>query len=97
MTGLSVFSTFKSVRILWIHTALLADELEDIYSASVDDKDTPVCFLDAHETLHPKTLNKKPDVDFRSSTSPAQSASAYPIRIGLSVWRSYFSVRSIVI
>jgi topoisomerase IA-like protein len=49
-----------------------------IYSASVDDNDTVVCFLLAQLTAPRPILKTYPPVDLRSSMSPAQSASEYP-------------------
>ena len=47
------------------------------YSASVEERATALCFLDVHEIgLGPRKLMYA-DVDVRSSTFPAQSASEY--------------------
>ncbi len=54
------------------------DELIAIYSASADDNDTVACFLLVQLTAHCPILMIYPVVDFLSSASPAQAASAYP-------------------
>jgi hypothetical protein len=53
--------------------------LKAMYSASVDDSETILCFRVVHDTVDPKTLKTYPVIDFRSSISFAQSASAYPM------------------
>ena len=49
-----------------------------MYSASAVDKATLVCFLLRQLTAPPPIVNRYPDVDFRSFTSPAQFESEYP-------------------
>uniref|UniRef100_A0A8R7TYB4 Uncharacterized protein n=1 Tax=Triticum urartu TaxID=4572 RepID=A0A8R7TYB4_TRIUA len=52
-----------------------------MYSASIEDCATKVCFLLFQEIAPPAKVNKQSDVDFLSSRSPCQSASVYPCSI----------------
>ena len=57
------------------HTASCAVLAKAIYSASAVDSATEDCFLLLQLTAPPLIWNRYPDVDLRSSRSPAQSAS----------------------
>ncbi|KAJ0601780.1 hypothetical protein HanIR_Chr03g0132591 [Helianthus annuus] len=48
----------------------------DLYSASVEDRETTLCFLLFHETNDPPRKMQKPVIDLRLSTHLAQSESA---------------------
>ena len=48
------------------------------YSASAVERATQVCFLLRQLIVAPLIMKRYADVDFRSLTSPAQSASEYP-------------------
>ena len=50
-----------------------------MYSDSVDDSDTRVCFFDFHEIAAPASVKTYPEVDFESLWSPAKSESQNPI------------------
>ena len=51
-----------------------------MYSASAVERATQLCFLLLQLTGPPPILNRYPDVDLRSSISPAQSASEKPVQ-----------------
>jgi len=50
-----------------------------IYSDSVEERETRVCFFDFHEIATRARVKTYPDVDFESLWSPAKSESQYPI------------------
>ena len=72
-----------SLRSFWrrcIHTASYAALSNAMYSASAVDNATHDCFFLLQLTTTPLNLNTLPEVDPRSSKSPAQSASEYPMK-----------------
>lgn len=76
--GASGVHMLKSSNNRVIHiTSSLAWHIE-IYSASVEDRATVVCFLLIQLTYALPNLNTNPLVDFRSFIFPPQSASAKP-------------------
>lgn len=54
----------------------------EIYSASVDDRATQVCFLDSHVITLFHNFNRFPVMDFPFILSPAKSALLYSVNIG---------------
>src|SRR5712671_7744107 len=63
------------------HTASFATCTPAMYSASVLESVTEVCFFELQLTAAPVRVKTKPDVDLRSFTSLAQSASTFPVRV----------------
>ena len=51
------------------------------YSASVEDLETVCCFQECQETKFGPRKRQYPDMEWRSSTSDAQSASQNPIKL----------------
>ena len=64
---------------LRIQRASFAASEHAIYSASVLDVATTLCLVDFQEIAPPYSRNTYPEVDFRESTSPAQSESVNPV------------------
>ncbi|PKU81507.1 hypothetical protein MA16_Dca007614 [Dendrobium catenatum] len=62
------------------HTISDVRAASERYSDSVDDRATVCCFLTVHETKVLPRKEQKPDVDFRETGSPAQSASENEVR-----------------
>src|SRR5437868_5570396 len=61
-------------------TASLPASDAAMYSASVVERATIVCFLAFQATTHSESRKTNPPVDFRSPRSPAQSESENPLR-----------------
>jgi len=75
----------KSFSSRLIHTPSLMASDNATYSASVGDYVTKVCFLLLHMIGDPRYLKTNPVLDFLSDVSPAQSASANPMSLLLSL------------
>ena len=73
--------TLKWFMNLFNHTASCAAPERATNSASIVDKAMHDCFLLLQEMAQLPRKKTKPDVDFLSSPSPAQSASVYPLRV----------------
>ena len=71
-----------SDNILLSQTASHAPFNAPRYSTSVDERATTCCFLLVHVTAPVPRLKTYPEVDFLSSTEPAQSESVYPHNLG---------------
>ena len=77
-TGFSRISVWRSLIRCFIQMASWVALARAIYSASAVESATHDCFLLLQLTAPPQIWYTYPDVDLRSSTSPAQSASEYP-------------------
>lgn len=58
--------------------ASLAASLRAVYSASVDERATVLCFRDSHDIAALANMKTDPVYDLRSRPQLPQSASAYP-------------------
>src|SRR5713226_3580597 len=76
----SVVSYLSSLSNRLSHTASFAACPPAMYSASVLDRATALCFLELQLVIPPPSIKTYPEVDFLSFLSLAQSASAYPFR-----------------
>jgi hypothetical protein len=70
-----------SASSLLIHRASLAASEQAIYSASVLEVATTLCFVDFHEIALLYSKKTYPEVDFQVSRSPAQSESENPVSL----------------
>ena len=62
---------------MWIQIASWAAHAAATYSASVDESETVVCFLDDQLIAAPDSIAVYPEIDFQSLGSLAQSALQY--------------------
>src|SRR5258707_15149867 len=76
----SVVFCLRSLSNHLSHTASFAACPPAMYSASVLDNATALCFLELQLVAPPPSVKAYLEVDFRSFLSLAQSASAYPFR-----------------
>src|SRR5260370_37348034 len=77
----SVMSCPSSLSNRLSHTASFAVCPPAMYSASVLDSATALCFFELQLVVPPPSMNTYPEVDFLSFLLLAQSASAYPFSI----------------
>jgi hypothetical protein len=71
----SLYSTYISVRVCFIHIISVQYGVAAIYFDSTVDKDIDDCFLLSHDTKHSPKYNVSPLVLHRSLMQPAQYAS----------------------
>ena len=79
MVGSSTFC-FNSISNRRNHTTSLAACAAAMYSASMLKSTTALCFFDPQLMAPPVSMKMKPNVDLRSFTSLAQSASTNPFK-----------------
>src|SRR5205809_930521 len=72
--------TSSSTRMSQIMMMFFTISEAAIYSASVEDNETPVCFVECQNTGPPAILIRDLVVDFLSCKSTSQSESEYPTR-----------------
>jgi hypothetical protein len=75
-----VIGIFSSLSRDWIHKTSEAVFARLLYSASVLDLATRVCFFELQETRFGPKKMQEPEVDLLSSTSEAQSASQNAVK-----------------
>ena len=81
MTGVVEEDMFNSLR-RDCNQEILATKVATLrYSASVEDLETVCCFRECQETKFGPRKRQYPDVEWRSSTFDAQSASQKPVML----------------
>jgi hypothetical protein len=92
MVGPSIFC-FNSISNRRSQTTSLAACVAAMYLASVLERATALCFFDPQLIAPPASMKMKPDVDLRSFTLLAQSASTKPFKtipLEMPHWKTSF-------